>query len=99
MSFGQPTQTDEKVAFAPTVQPPSYRITTEAPYAPPAGADAEPGRPIHRRRFRRLCHFFIATLFIWVTARHILRHCKERKFGRPHFGHPHFDNGHRVSLR
>ena len=89
MSFVKPIQTDEKVAFAPTVQPPSYRMTT-----PSADAESEPGRPIHRRRFRRLCHFFIAALFIWVTARHVLRHCEERKFGRSHF-----DRVHWVSLR
>ncbi|KAI9432953.1 hypothetical protein H4582DRAFT_2082786 [Lactarius indigo] len=53
MSFGQPTQADEKVASAHTVQPPSYQITTEPPYPPPG--DAEPGPPVHRRRrFRRL---------------------------------------------
>ena len=97
MSFGQPTHTYEKVASAATVRPPSYQPTTEVPFPPPA--NAELGRPIEnavnrRRRFRRLCHFFIASLFIWVTARHVLRHCEKRRFGPQHF-----DNVHWVSLR
>ncbi|KAH9036846.1 hypothetical protein EDB85DRAFT_1938979 [Lactarius pseudohatsudake] len=91
MSFVQPTQSDEKVALAPTVQPPSYQITTE----PPPG-DAESGRPDHRRRrFRRFFHFFFAALFIWVTARHVIRHCEMRR----RFGPPHFGSIHEVSLR
>ncbi|KAH8993594.1 hypothetical protein EDB86DRAFT_3103177 [Lactarius hatsudake] len=85
MSFAQPTQSDEKVALAPTVQPPSYQITAEQPYPPPG--DAESGQPVHRRRrFRRFFHFFFAALFIWVTARHVIRHCRMRRFGPPHFG-------------
>ncbi|KAH9171093.1 hypothetical protein EDB89DRAFT_1194704 [Lactarius sanguifluus] len=89
MSFGQPIQSDEKVALAPTVQPPSYQITTEPP------GDAESGRPVHRRRrFRRFCHFFFAALFIWVSARHVIRHCEMRRFGPPH---PHFGDIHEDS--
>lgn len=93
MSFGNPPQTDEKVASAVSLQPPNYR--EDAPYPPPA--DPEHGRPCHRRRrIRRLCHFFVASLFIWVTARHVLRHCERRRFGPPP---PHFDGAHWVSLR
>lgn len=88
MSFGQPSQTDEKVAPAPTVQPPSYQITAIT-------SDIEPAIYYRRRhRLRRLFHFFFAATFIWVVARHILRHCERRRFGPSHF-----DSLHWVSLR
>lgn len=84
MSFVQPA--DEKVEPAPTVQPPSCQITTTL---------QDVRHPIHHRRpLRRLFHFFLAALFIWVTARHILRHCERRRFGPPHF-----DGLHWVNLR
>ena len=84
MSF----QTDEKVALAPqaTMQPDSYQITT----TPKA---VEPAVYYRRRRYRRIFHFFFAALFIWVGARHLLRHCERRRFG------PHFDSLHWVSRR
>lgn len=92
MSFGQPTQiddkvADEKVALAPTVQPPSYQITSTT-------SDVEPAIHYRRRRLRRLFHFSFAALFIWVAARHVLRHCERRRFGPPHL-----DSFHWVSLR
>ncbi|KAF8273741.1 hypothetical protein EI94DRAFT_1826128 [Lactarius quietus] len=83
MSFGQPTQTDEKVAPPPTMQPPSYQISM-------VHSDIEPAIHYRRRRFRRLFHLFFAALFIWVTARYVLRHCERRRFGPPHLDSLHW---------
>jgi hypothetical protein len=83
---GQPVQTDEKVALAPQ-QSDSYQITT-------THKAVESAVYYRRRRYRRLFHFFFAALFIWVAARHVLRHCERRRFGPPHF-----DSLHWVSLR
>lgn len=84
MSF---VPTDEKVAPVPTVELPNYQLVI------PTLQDVR--HPVHRRRpLRRLFHFFLAALFIWVTARHIIRHCERRRFGPPHF-----DGLHWVNLR
>jgi hypothetical protein len=87
--------TEEKVAPAPSAQPPSYQVAAEAP-APPA-----PGPPEHdehghpkrcRRRCRRFGHFLAAAFLLWLAARFIVRHCELRRMGPPH--HPgHFPWG------
>jgi hypothetical protein len=81
--------TEEKVAPAPSAQPPSYQVAAEAP-APPA-----PGPPEHdehghpkrcRRRCRRFGHFLAAAFLLWLAARFLVRHCELRRMGPPH--HP-----------
>jgi hypothetical protein len=86
-----PTHTDESVKVDLKVEssllsddlpPPSYQVTSEAPPPP-----AHPGSEQHsccRRRCRRFGHLFIAGLFLWLTARYIVRHCELRRFGSPH---------------
>jgi hypothetical protein len=78
---------DHKVEPVPSDQlPPSYQAASEAPPPPPTDA-AEPDQSRccrHRRRCRRFAHFFIALLFLWFTARYIVRHCQLRRFAHPH---------------
>ncbi|KAN0111748.1 hypothetical protein V8E52_008128 [Russula decolorans] len=93
---------DHKVEPVPSDQlPPSYQAASEAPPPPPTDA-AEPDQSRccrHRRRCRRFAHFFIALLFLWFTARYIVRHCQLRRFAHPHtddfpWGHPPGHPGH-----
>jgi hypothetical protein len=75
-----PVSTDEKGAPSPPGLPPSYQDTAEA--VSPSPAVPEPGHPNRSRcRYRRLCHFLLAALFVWFTGRYFLRHCNQRKFG------------------
>jgi hypothetical protein len=77
---------DAKVEPVPSDQlPPSYQAASEAPPPPPADADPDQSRCCrHRRRYRRLGHFFIALLVLWFTAHYIVRHCQLRRFSHPH---------------
>jgi hypothetical protein len=85
--------TDDKVDLkeeaVPSDQlPPSYQAASEAPPAPPP-ADAEPDADQsrcsrHCRRYRRFGRFVVALLFLWFTARFIVRHCQLRRFAHPH---------------
>lgn len=82
--------TDDKVdtkvePVSPDQLPPSYEATSEA--APPPSADSESRCSRHRRRCRRFGHFFVALLFLWLTARYIVRHCQLRRFAHPHDVH------------
>jgi hypothetical protein len=67
--------------------PPSYQAASEAPPPPPADAEPDPDQSRccrHRRRYRRFGHFVVALLFLWFTARYIVRHCQLRRFAHPH---------------
>jgi hypothetical protein len=75
--------TDEKAAPpSPPVLPPSYQAAEEAVSRSPTDPESDqPNRP--RRRCRRLFPFLVIAFFVWLTGRHLLRHCRQRKFG-PH---------------
>jgi len=86
------THTDDKMDLkvnplaVPSDQlPPCYQAASEASPLPPADAEPDQSRCCrHRRRCRRFGHFFIALLFLWLTARYIVRHCQLRRFAHPH---------------
>lgn len=78
MSF---VHADEKAASSPPVLPPSYQVAPEPVSLSSADPESDqPNRP--RRRRRRLFHFLFISLFVWLTGRHLLRHCdlRQRKF-------------------
>lgn len=85
-----PTHTDDKVDSkvepVPLDQlPPSYQAASEAAAPPPADPDPDRSRCCRRRRrCRRFGYIFIGLFFLWLTARHIVRHCQLRRFAHPH---------------
>lgn len=86
-----------KVERVPSDQlPPSYQ-TAASEAGPPPPPDAESRCCRHRRRCRRFGHFFIALFFLWLTAHYIVRHCRLRRFERPH--HPHADDSDSIWVR
>lgn len=90
------THTDDKVDLDPKMAsdqlPPSYQTASEAA---PDSEPAQSGCCRHRRRCRRFGHFVVALLVLWLTARHIVRHCQLRRFAHPD---PHADDSPWVGL-
>ncbi|KAI9508246.1 hypothetical protein F5148DRAFT_931999 [Russula earlei] len=72
--------TDEKVVTSDLKQPHEGESGYPATPAPP-----EHCQPSRRRRCcRRFGHFLLVALFLWLTARFLMRHCELRRLGPDH---------------
>jgi hypothetical protein len=106
MSFNHPVQAspfpvDEKAAPLPSGLPPSYQVIAEAT-SPSTAAPPEPDEPNRSRRrrcYRRLSHFLLVTLFVWLAGRYLLHHCRQRMFGATYHDPASWVSRHRRSSK